>query len=246
MSDLSKQYHSLIIDDKNTWDDWHLIPSSRPFVSPPTVLENYIEIPGRDGFIDMSELLGGRPHYGPRSGSWEFIVDPDYALSEPWDTKFSKIMRYLHGKTHHVTLEDDRYCYYEGRLKVNSWRSDANWSSITIGYVLQPYKREMYMVGTEDWVWNPFDFETGVVEDYYGLPVSGSSTVEVIGGDEPVVPTIVVNNMGSSFSVSFGGTSYPLVNGNNTIPQIRLTEGSNELIFSGVGTVSVQFRRGWL
>lgn len=30
-------YHSITIGEKNTWDDWHLIPTSRPLVNPPSV-----------------------------------------------------------------------------------------------------------------------------------------------------------------------------------------------------------------
>ena len=27
-------YHSITIGDKNTWDDWHLIPATRPLFHP--------------------------------------------------------------------------------------------------------------------------------------------------------------------------------------------------------------------
>ena len=33
----------------NTWDDWHLIPSSRPVIASPGVSTNFVEIPGKHG-----------------------------------------------------------------------------------------------------------------------------------------------------------------------------------------------------
>ena len=36
-------YHSITIGDKNTWDDWKIIPVSRPVVAPPVekILSGY-------------------------------------------------------------------------------------------------------------------------------------------------------------------------------------------------------------
>ena len=43
-------YHSITFDnEKNTWDDWHLIPSSRPLVAPPSIKSNYVDVAGVDG-----------------------------------------------------------------------------------------------------------------------------------------------------------------------------------------------------
>ena len=251
MSDLSKQYHSLIIGDKNTWDDWHLIPSSRPLVNPPEIEENYIKIAGKDGFVDLSELFANRPIYGKRTGSWEFYADPNYAISEPWDVKYSAIMAYLHGRTKYVILEDDPNYYYEGRLKVNQWKSDPNWSIVTIDYTLQPYKRSVTEFGSDEWEWDPFDFENSIIEDYHEILVTGTKTVSVLGSMEPVVPTIVASGLGQSSpdyvdEVVFEGETYSLSRGDNVIPQIVLKNGENTFEFSGLGKVSIKFRKGWL
>ena len=53
-------YHSITIGTKNTWDDWHLIPKSRPLVNPPSVKTNVVDIPGGDGALDLSTALSGR------------------------------------------------------------------------------------------------------------------------------------------------------------------------------------------
>ena len=33
----------------NTYDDWHLVPETRPLVTPPTQKTKYLDIPGANG-----------------------------------------------------------------------------------------------------------------------------------------------------------------------------------------------------
>ena len=42
---------------------------------------------------------------------------------------------------------------------MNDWKCEANFSKVTINYVLNPYK--CYIQGdSELWLWDPFNFET--------------------------------------------------------------------------------------
>lgn len=77
----------------NSWEDWHLIPSSRPSITPPPVVSKYIEIPGSDGVLDLTEYLTGKAVYGPRNGTLSFIVDNDH---ESWETIRQNMINYLH------------------------------------------------------------------------------------------------------------------------------------------------------
>lgn len=139
----------------NTWDDWHLIPSSRPVVASPGVTTNMVSIPGREGALDMSEYLTGGIVYGDRSGSWEFYVDNDH---EDWVTIKDKIMSFLHGKKWKCVLEDDPGYYYEGRFTLNEWRSEASNSMIVINYVVGPYKTFISHTYLHQ-LWDPFNFD---------------------------------------------------------------------------------------
>lgn len=138
----------------NTWKDWHLIPSSRPDVTAPSVETNMIHIPGRHGSIDMSEYLTGGPVYGDSSGTWNFLVDNDH---ERWEAIRTKIMNFLHGKRMKCVLEDDPAWYYEGRFQVKPASGERN-STISIDYVLYPYKK--YILDDGRWLWDPFNFTT--------------------------------------------------------------------------------------
>jgi len=153
-------FQSGIIDKNETdrqkvidiWEDWHLVSSSRPLFLPPKLKDSYVDIPGGDGALDLSEVLTGTPVYSNRTGSWDLYVMNGYW---DWVDAYSTIMNYLHGQRMYAILEDDKAHYYEGRFTVNTWRSDPSYSRITINYNVDPYK---YTVLQNEWYWNPFDF----------------------------------------------------------------------------------------
>lgn len=226
-------YHSITFGTKNTWDDWHLIPTSRPLFNPPSVKTNLIEIPGGDGALDLTTALAGRPLYKNRTGSLEFYVDNNFL---DWTVLYSEIMVYLHGQKMRAVLEDDPSYYYEGRFAINAWKSNKERSSLVIDYDVNPYKKDI--LGTdEEWIWDTFNFETGIIRYYKDLPVSGSLSVTVIVDMMPVLPTITTSAAG--MTVSFSGETYNLSKGVNHIPEIVLPQGSNVLTFTGSGTITI-------
>lgn len=73
-------YHAIIFtssatgESKNTWDDWRLIPSSAPVIAEPTLVYKYVDIPGKDGQLDITDYLMGKPQYSDRKGTLEFLA----------------------------------------------------------------------------------------------------------------------------------------------------------------------------
>ncbi len=227
-------YHSITIGSKNTWDDWHLIPSSRPLFSPPTVKTNTVDIPGGDGVLDLSTALAGRPTYNNRTGSWTFYVENGF---KNWSVLYSEIMVYLHGQTFKAFLEDDPGYYYEGRFSVNAWKSDKDYSQITIDYDVAPYKQSRTVSGS-DWLWDTFNFETGVIRNYKNIAVNGTLSVVVVGDMMNAALVIICSDSG--MSVEYEGTSYSLSKGSNSMTALVLKQGENTLTFSGSGTVTIE------
>lgn len=135
-------YHSLIFVDSsnnsvNTWDDWHLIPSSRPVVVRPTLNYKYVEIPGRDGSLDLTDYLTVTPTMTDCSGSFEFYVANDYG---EWSVRKATIGAFLNGRKMKMYLEDDPNYYYFGRFSLGRWTPGENWSSVSIEYRVDPCK----------------------------------------------------------------------------------------------------------
>ena len=234
-------YHSITFGDKNTWDDWHLVPSSRPVIAPPDVKSKTVDIPGADGELNLTELLNGRPTYQNRTGSIEFIVVNDYW---DWDVAYSTIMNYLQGKSMKMVLEDDPAYYYEGRFAVSEWRSDKSWSLITIDYNVYPYKKDLSATD-EDWLWDSFDFETQIIQNgMKNLTVDGVLTVTVEGSPQPVAPVITVSG---PMTLSFNGIEKIMDKaGDYTYGDILFREGTNKITFRGNGNVTISYRGGRL
>ena len=238
-------YHSITFDTGtskvNTWDDWRLIPTSRPLIVPPGVKTQSVDVPGGNGSVDLTEALTGYPVYENRIGSWEFAVTNDF---RPWNVAYSDIMSFLHGKRMKAILEDDFNFYYEGRFAVNQWASNKDYSVLTIDYNVYPYKRST-ISSVEEWLWDPFDFEIGVIRDYNALSVSGELSVDIIGSDEPIVPIITVTTTDSSgMDVVVNGTTYHLTDGENVKPELLVQSGEHTFTFKGNGTVTINYREG--
>ena len=136
-------YHSLIFQADgetkkyNTWDHWHLIPSSRPTFVQPSPVYKYIDIPGADGQKDLTNYLIGRPTYSNRQGSFEFIVANGWG---DWFVRRTELAKYFTGRYMKCYLEDEPKFYYYGRFFFKDWKSDANFSKVTIEYQVKPYR----------------------------------------------------------------------------------------------------------
>ena len=235
--------HSVTFGDKNTWDDWHLIPSTRPLFAPPTVRTVSQTIPGMQGTLDLTEALTGYPLYDNRTGSLEFIVAPGY---KSWYETYSDVMNYLHGKKMEAYLDDDQYFRYEGRFAVNQWASDEQYSTITIEYNCYPFKMEPNS-SNEDWLWDPFSFVDGVIRNFKNLEVDGTLAVRIAPTYDYQSPEFTVTTSASSgMDVQFGGQTYHLDEGTSVEPNIVIKDSEVTLTFVGNGTVSIDMRGGRL
>ena len=146
----SADFHSInfIRDGSNTYNSWnnfHLIPSSRPNIANPQRSFKYVDIPGRSGSLDLTTYLTGEtPVYGDRSGTLEFVVISEYEGkiidNRPWYDRKQELINFFDGRTMRIQLEDDPRYYYEGRITLESWQTGETYSAITLNYRLKPYK----------------------------------------------------------------------------------------------------------
>lgn len=263
-------YHSITFGDKNTWDDWCLIPNGRPIFAPPTQKTNYLDVPGANGSLDMSEALTGYPVFNNREGSFSFIIMNKNASHYPecrplkLDDTYSEVMGYLHGKRMRAILEDDPGFFYEGRFSVGSVSPGADWSTIEIGYNVHPYKKAIKS-SVDDWEWDPFNFETGVIYESMFENIQVSTTKKTITipnvfiGEEPICPNFRVtaaNGQGVYIGIYNEALSIDTRQNPHLFP-VGLSQSSDYILYggnvvlelqtsSGTGTVSIEFYRGIL
>lgn len=208
---------------RNTWTSWRLIPSSRPYVAPPSQKTIYEEVPFSDGKLDFSEFGVSDVVFNNREGSWEFIAVNDmvdgyitgYSRADngnkitllsmqenkltpynsktnsmrtlkemngsllDWDQEYSTIMSYLQGEKRKIVLEDDPSFYYYGRVEVEEMSSDENYTTYSIKYDLDPYKKVRFSTGhcgDKELLWDSIDFDAN-------LDILGLSGINVSWGD---------------------------------------------------------------
>lgn len=237
-------YHSLIISGKNTYDEWGLVPTSRPLVNPPSVKTQYYKNPGGNGELDYTTNLTGRPLYEMRKGSWEFWVRPE----DEWANVYTSLLKYIHGKKHQVILEDDPDFFYTGRLSINAWKSDKHNSLVTIDYILNPYKESINE--NQDWLWDEhFDrpieirtiklLNTNIAYDTKRITIPNP-------GKTSIVPTINVSfeNPAARYSRLYiykvnkvndyyiATDAYDLIEGYNKFDGFTLEPGNNIVSFN--------------
>lgn len=227
-------------ESKHTWKDWRLVPTSRPVIAPPDVKENYIDISGADGYIDLTESLTGDVKYKNRTGSIEFLVEN----KESWELVYSNILDYLHGQKKKMILDDDQGYYYIGRFSINEWKSEKFKSKIVINYNIDPYKYEQKS-SLEDWEWDTFNFETGYIRDYKDIEIVGKRNVEIDGTRKTIVPTIIATIPEGKTLTVYSSINYQvvtLVSGKNKNPYLKIPMEGVRYTFSGVGKISIDYR----
>lgn len=245
--------HSFMFGDRDSYYDFHLVPANKQYIANPPLITNYVSIPGASGQIDFTTLLTGSPIYGNREGSWEF-----YVLNhiKPFEVIKQDLANYLHGRAMKVVSSDDKMWYYYGRLTLNDDSSDINHSKITIDYHLDPFKYLMWATD-EKWLWDPFDFDTGVIENVGKVRVVGFASVTLDWGPQITVPTITVHSSdGNGMKVrqtrmwkdENGELQYieykehTFTDGKHKSDWVQLREGTNTIEFRGNGTVKIGAR----
>lgn len=228
---------------KHTWKDWNL-KWCNVEISSPKAKTNYIDVPGADGQLDLSESLTGDIQYNNRTITLTFETDGDYIK---WHVISSEIMNFLHGRKAKIILDTDPAFYYIGRLTLSSTKDDYIYGELTLTGDVDPYKYEVTS-SLDNWIWDSFNFENGIIREYNNLVVNGSLNFTITGRRKVVYPTIIASsNMKVSCNYMGGlGIEHTLNKGKNVIYDMPIKQGDNILTFTGNGTVSIDYRGGSL
>lgn len=226
------------IGDKHTFSDWGLkwVYVNITLPEPKTY---YVDVPGSNGNLDLSEVLTDEIKFYNRTISLTFDVMGNYQL---WHSAVSKISSYLHGKKFKIILDTDSYYYYYGRIKLSTEKSNVANGTIVLECEVDPYKLENQESG-DYWLWDDFSFEDGVIREYRDLVVNGTLGLDILDIRMPVVPKFVCS---APMDLIVGQLVYSLVAGSNTLLDLKLKYGDTHISFSGHGTVSIWFRGGSL
>lgn len=231
----------ITIDGVHSFRDLNLVPADPPVLEEAKVDTKYVDIPGAHGFLDLSESLTGHPVYREREGSFPFYV---WGQKSTWMAVRTDVVRRFHGKRAQIIQDREPDVYISGRLSVED--PDRNGSSkIIITGRFEPWKYDM-TDSMEDWLWDPFSFDSGVIREYSNISVSGTKVLNFVSS--PMSGTPIFYTQDSGLTVTVGGETYTLTAGTNIFPAIILPNDYSvvQMTFSGTGTVSVYYRGGRL
>lgn len=213
----------LYFDDIHSFKNLNLILSGSDI--PPAIPKtSYIDIPGADGSIDLTEATGD-VKFNDRECQFTFTMNPLGDLSEDaWESKKTEVSNILSGRKVKITLDKDSGYYYEGRCHVDNYASDQRVRQIVVKAKVAPYKMK------QD--------ETVIVHTLS----SGEKQITIVNSRKSVSPYIECSN--DNTTVVFGDMSFTLNAGTHKILDIVLVQGNNTLKVAGTGTVTFRFREG--
>lgn len=227
------------IGNKHTWNDWHLIWTGTT-ISSPKAKTKTINIPGGSGVLDLSEILTGHICFENRSVKLSFTLhDKD---KRTWQSVYSDLLNYCHGKKMKVVLDSDPTHYWIGRISLTSDKKAKYHSTINIELDADPYKYEI-LSSLEDWLWDPFNFEYDVIREYGHIVIDGKRIVTVIGSVLPYIPVITAD---SDITLKCNGKTFQLHKGTQKLYGLMLYDEEYEFTFTGDGSVSIDMRGGSL
>lgn len=225
------------IGEKHSFRDWGIILSSK-VISPPEAQINKVDVPMRDGSIDLTESLTDDIKFKDRTITLNFTVI-DHTK---WTAIVSEIQNYLHGKQMKIVFDDDLAFYYFGRVSVNKWATNKSIGNLVIECNVEPFKYDI-LSSAVDWEWDAFDLEEGIINETGELIVNGETTISLICRRKRMFPIFTTSN---PMTVKFDDETFRLVAGEQKLYGVFLCEGVNELTFNGNGTVSIDYRGGSL
>lgn len=228
-------------DQWHTERDWNLHPV-RIYISMPEAKEQVIDIPGGDGAIDLSEI-NGRPMYGMRT------VELEYHLrnvdNEKWNSIYSEIGAAITGKKVKMVLDDDPDHYYMARLKVDGEKTDYVNAELTFSGTAEPFKYDLTATN-EPWLWDTFNFETGVIREIEEVEITAENNKVTIIGAGIDTPPVFVVSQADNLKLTYGGRTYTLKVGRNRFTAVRVGKEDVTLTFSGTGKFEVEYRGRYL
>jgi phage-related protein len=203
-------------DNIHSYTDLNLV-LSEVYIPPAIPKTTFVDIPGGDGSVDLTEALG-HVKYKDRECSFVFTSFP----TDDFEEKKTQVSNLLNGRRCKIRLDKDNQYYYQGRCIVDEYESDKNVHQIVIKAVVAPYKLKN-------------------TETYRTVKAGTNVVVTLTNGRKTVIPTITCT---AETTVVFNGGTYHLNSGTHKILGIALVEGENSLTVTSTASVQFTYQEG--
>lgn len=211
--------YGVTFGDKHSYDDYDLILTEYD-TGIPAPKRNLIDVPGRNGILDLTEILTPSLTYENRQLQFVFVGKKD---PEDFEVAAQEIWNDLHGKDLQVIIDTDPDHYYEGFVE--------------IGAITFSERQKMMVTVTVD----AYPYKLAVEETE--LTLTGSGTVNCTNDSMPVIPEF--ENTAEA-QIIFNDIHATLAPGTHKVMNIVLEKGSNQIEIATSGTTEIRYRQGRL
>jgi len=195
-------------------------------LSAPELREEFVDIPGRSGALDMSTVLtDGEPSYTKRM--LEATLESSEGTRDEREMRIRNMINQLDGLEFKIILPDDPLHYLTGRVRVNRLYNDLAHASVTVTAVCDPW---LYSIAETQLI---IDAETNIplVTTLYNR------------GRRYIAPTITVEG---NVTLELEDKRWTLSAGTYVLPDLVLKTGSYPLHYSGFGIIKITYREAVL
>lgn len=192
--------------------------------------ENYADVPGHSGLLDLSTVLtDGEPYYGSRP--FEAFLESSEGTRLEREQRIDQMINALDGWRLNIVLPDDPHRYITGRVRVEKLYNDLAHASVHV------------TATCDSWRYNTSETVVGL------LATDTEQTVALINsGRLSVVPNIKISegSVTLRFTVGTEDRTWALSPGDYMIADIYLKTGSAPLRYSGTGQILITYREAVL
>lgn len=167
----------------------------------------FVDVPYRDGTLDMTESVSGKVKYADRDLSFPMLI-----VSDTPQNDYHEVARLFHGKRCKITLQGEEY-YYEGRVSIGKLETKNYTWQFNLTMDAHPYRMKDYSNVITSL--SPANIVNSGISTVPTLFVNDVATVDVIGKnlipypyyhDSPHTSSGVTFNSNSDGTVIANGT----------------------------------------
>lgn len=197
-------------------------------LSPAEYQENYVEVPGRNGALDLSTALtDGEPRYNSRT--MEATLERSDGTRLEREAAIDAMINWLDGWKMDIFLPDDELHYITGRVRVAKEYNDPAHAAVTITATVDP------------WRYNKNETAVHLTAD-----TEAKTALLTNQGRRTVVPVLEITGDSPQVLLSVGTASWSLSTGTYQLPDLVVRQGSTEITYSGSGELHFRYREAIL
>ena len=202
----------------HTGDDLDLVQEKKE-IGKPTPQSFTVQVPGRNGLLNLTKGLTGKVTYYNRPLSFQYFGTGDRERLLYLDAYMSR----FHGETIRIIDDDYPGHYYEGEAKIETtFAPSGNYITIKLTVDAQPFRLKL----------NP---------TVYSRSVSGTAEIRLYNESIQAIPEITLS---AAMTVEFGSVGYTLEAGTYSIESFELQRGVNDFVVSGEGVITFKYQEG--